>query len=116
MNTAYTIGSTRLYDESLSSRPTYKQPGGWIWKSSLDAFDFIQKGLATKAFPHLESIHFSVYSVDLGAPWLDTVSEQVEDDGVHILKCKVKVIGKLYYVDGIGLITQEDYDAVSNLN
>lgn len=91
---AYTIGSTKSYDQALSEEPRVQKlgayedyEGGWVWKTTTEAHTFIVN--TTLPF------NASVYELQLPTSWEVDVSPTCADDGVHRLLHDALIIRKI---------------------
>lgn len=103
---AYTLGYAAGYDAALFESQTkpFRGPpqklgyradygGGWVWKTSQEAFEFLFSDGFAKAFPDREPAEFAVYTLLLPHRW-DRDTSGPEDDGVHRLVNDARILGR----------------------
>jgi hypothetical protein len=97
--TAYTVGATKSYDQSLAEEPPEKccklgrhlewdrpYEGGWIFRTREEAQAFLDSGRISEVSDLTPPERFSVYGILLPNGWDTDVSpEQHPSDGVHRL-------------------------------
>lgn len=100
METAYTVGSTSVYEEQLK-RGEFKKlgrtgdyAGGWVWKDAEEAHAFLKSAAFRYEFNALRSPEeFSVYLLELPGSWQECVSAEPDpSDGVHRLLVDARVV------------------------
>lgn len=95
-NKAYTVGSTRDYDELLASEPLVEKsgqndidgyPGGWVWRDRWAAGEFAAILSSESDLAH------SVYVIELPNGWEEDTYLPV-GQSVHSLRTNAKIIRK----------------------
>lgn len=102
MDTAYTMGNFKNYDEALATESVVTKlgrqdgySGGCIWKTREEAQKFIEADKIVIDGTKRDNKKFAVYQLELYGNWDSDVSKDVDEDGVHMLLVDAVVVGRV---------------------
>lgn len=103
--TAFTLGRTKNYDESLATGEVKKCEGGWVFKTFEDAKKFWDANIGVDFGDFvLDKETFSVYLLWFSDSWDEDVSAEPAEDGAHrLLKdaCIVSKVTSMNYISEV---------------
>lgn len=101
MKIAYTIGNFKNYDEALATNEIVTKLGrqedycgGCIWKTKEEAQAFIIADKIMIDGTKRDNKKFAVYELSLSGNWNSDVSQDVDEDGVHMLLVDAVIVKK----------------------